>query len=89
MKMKDRWPIRLSGPKVTAHFSDAFVMEISPNALYLSFFLFFFLPEPQGTVLPRLIEPPEERRKIEKIKWVGENVLLPCVAQGLPVPEST
>ena len=53
-------------------------------------FLFPFpFSEPSGTVLPRLIEPPEERRKIEKIKWVGDNVLLPCVAQGLPVPEST
>jgi hypothetical protein len=48
-----------------------------------------FLPEPDGAVLPRVVEPSDSSKRIGLTRWVGESALLPCVAQGNPVPEST
>ena len=45
--------------------------------------------EPEGAVLPRLVEPSDSSKRVHVKKWVGDSVLLPCVAQGFPVPEST
>ena len=52
--------------------------------------LFLLFSEPKGTILPLLVEPRAEKlRKLQRHAWVGEHVLLPCVAQGFPVPETT
>jgi hypothetical protein len=58
---------------------------------YLNYLLHFTtaLPaDPIAAVSPVLVEPPDHR-KVYQSAWVGENILLPCVAQGYPVPEST
>ena len=47
-----------------------------------------FLTEPTGAVIPILQEPPDHRKVVVEA-WLGDNVLLPCVAKGFPVPEST
>ena len=35
------------------------------------------------------MEPSDSSSRVTVKKWVGDNVLLPCVAEGSPVPEST
>ena len=41
-----------------------------------------------STISPKLIEP-FDAIKIYREVMEGQHVLLPCVAQGYPVPEST
>lgn len=47
------------------------------------------LKEPEGTaVVPKLTEPPSQSR-VDRHMLQGEHILMPCVAEGYPVPEST
>ena len=48
-----------------------------------------FVTEPEGTIIPRMLEPSDDIRRINRRSWTGDHVLLPCVAQGFPVPETT
>lgn len=41
-----------------------------------------FLAEPKGNVQPRITVEKHSR----KLAKVGEDVILPCVAQGFPLP---
>ncbi|CAB4064375.1 DSCAM [Lepeophtheirus salmonis] len=45
------------------------------------------LTDPKGPVIPKVIEPRTQQLEIRH--WIGEDILLPCVSQGFPVPEST
>ena len=48
-----------------------------------------FIAEPDGpTVMPKLAEP-RDALKIYREVNEGQHALLPCVAHGYPVPEST
>jgi hypothetical protein len=48
------------------------------------------LADPQGTILPRLVEPSaEHHQRVERRMQAGEHILMPCVSHGFPVPEST
>ena len=44
---------------------------------------------PELDTSPTLEPRVEKLRKIQRHAWVGDHVLLPCVAQGFPVPETT
>ena len=64
------------------------MQEYSSQISYLK--QLFVFSEPKGTILPLLVEPRAEKlRKIQRHAWVGDHILLPCVAQGFPVPETT
>ncbi len=52
----------------------------------------FFITEPQGSALPVMDEPASASdggMVVRRTASVGDSVLLPCVAQGFPIPEST
>ena len=50
---------------------------------------FLLVAEPQvPSITPKLAEP-SDAIKVYREVMEGQHVLLPCVAQGYPVPEST